>query len=134
MEASGTSSLRTGGANGGMGTETRPGAPEQPTAERGEAAPQQVARRGLLLAVCCVAQFMVILDLSIVNVALPHIQDSLNISFAKLPWVIDTYAITFASFLMLAGRAADQLGHRKIFVAALGLFGVTSLIGGFSDV
>ena len=89
--------------------------------------------RWILLA-CCVAQFMVILDLSIVNVALPHIQDSLNISFAKLPWVIDTYAITFARFLMLAGRAADQLGHRKIFVAALALFGVTSLIGGFSDV
>jgi EmrB/QacA subfamily drug resistance transporter len=92
------------------------------------------ARERWILLACCVAQFMVILDLSIVNVALPHIQDSLNISFAKLPWVIDTYAITFASFLMLAGRAADQLGHRKIFVAALALFGVTSLIGGFSDV
>jgi EmrB/QacA subfamily drug resistance transporter len=95
--------------------------------------PVNTTRERWILLVCCVAQFMVILDLSIVNVALPHIQDSLNISFAKLPWVIDTYAIAFASFLMLAGRAADQLGHRKIFVAALALFGVTSLIGGFSD-
>ncbi len=110
------------------------------TAERRpESTPQPpkvvtTSRERWILLVCCVAQFMVILDLSIVNVALPHIQDSLNISFAQLPWVIDTYAILFASFLMLAGRAADQLGHRKIFVAALALFGVTSLVGGFSDV
>ena len=86
-----------------------------------------------ILLVCCVAQFMVILDLSIVNVALPHIQDALNISFAQLPWVIDTYAILFASFLMLAGRAADQLGQRKVFVFALALFGATSLVGGFAQ-
>src|SRR5207253_1655116 len=132
MEASGTSSLRTGGANGGVGTETRPGAPEQPTAERGEAAPQQVARRGLLLAVCCVAQFMVILDLSIVNVALPSIQSSLNFSSADLQWVIDAYAIAFAGFLMLGGRAADRLGQRRVFVSALVLFGVSSLAGGAS--
>src|SRR5438477_602612 len=132
MEASGTSSLRTGGANGGMGTETRPGAPEQPTAERGEAAPQQVARRGLLLAVCCVAQFMVILDLSIVNVALPSIQSSLGFSSPDLQWVVDAYAITFAGFLMLGGRAADHYGQRLTFVLALLLFGVASLIGGLA--
>ena len=86
-----------------------------------------------ILLVCCVAQFMVILDLSIVNVALPHIQDALNISSASLPWVVDAYAIVFASFLMLAGRIADRYGHRRVFVFALILFGVTSLVGGASQ-
>jgi EmrB/QacA subfamily drug resistance transporter len=89
-----------------------------------------VARPGLLLAVCCVAQFMVILDLSIVNVALPSIQSSLNFTSADLQWVVDAYAITFAGFLMLGGRAADRLGQRRVFVAALGLFALTSLAGG----
>src|SRR4051812_40420745 len=86
-----------------------------------------------ILLVCCVAQFMVILDLSIVNVALPHIQDALSISSASLPWVIDAYAILFASFLMLAGRIADRYGHRRVFVFALLLFGATSLVGGASQ-
>jgi EmrB/QacA subfamily drug resistance transporter len=88
---------------------------------------------GWILLVACVAQFMVILDLSIVNVALPHIQDGLNISSASLPWVIDAYAIVFASFLMLGGRAADQLGQRRVFVSALVLFGITSMIGGAAE-
>ena len=70
---------------------------------------------------------MVILDLSIVNVALPSIQSSLNFASGDLQWVIDAYAISFAGFLMLGGRAADQLGQRRVFVAALVLFSVTSL-------
>src|SRR4051794_6303852 len=86
-----------------------------------------------ILLVCCVAQFMVILDLSIVNIALPHIQNALNISSAALPWVIDAYAIMFASFLMLAGRAADRLGQRRVFIFALVLFGVTSMVGGVAQ-
>ena len=85
---------------------------------------------GWLLAVCCVAQFMVILDLSIVNVALPSIQSSLEFSSPELQWVVDAYAITFAGFLMLGGRAADHYGQRRTFVIALVLFAVTSLIGG----
>jgi EmrB/QacA subfamily drug resistance transporter len=85
---------------------------------------------GLLLAVCCVAQFMVILDLSIVNVALPHIQSSLGFSSPTLQWVVDAYAITFAGFLMFGGRAADHFGQRRTFVAALLLFGLASLAGG----
>jgi EmrB/QacA subfamily drug resistance transporter len=83
-----------------------------------------------VLIVCCVAQFMVILDLSIVNVALPHIQDSLEFSSPALQWVVDAYAITFAGFLMLGGRAADHFGQRRTFVAALLLFGLASLAGG----
>jgi EmrB/QacA subfamily drug resistance transporter len=94
---------------------------------------QEARHSGWILLVACVAQFMVILDLSIVNVALPHIQDSLNISSASLVWVVDTYAILFASFLMLAGRMADHLGQRRVFIAALILFGATSLVGGFSQ-
>ena len=85
---------------------------------------------GLLLGVCCVAQFMVILDLSIVNVALPSIQSSLRFSAADLQWVVDAYAIMFAGCLMLAGRSADIFGQRRTFVLALGLFSLASLAGG----
>ncbi|MDQ6841503.1 MAG: MFS transporter, partial [Actinomycetota bacterium] len=88
------------------------------------------SRSGWLLTVCCVAQFMVILDLSIVNVALPSIQSSLGFSATELQWVIDAYAISFAGFLMLGGRAADHFGQRRTFVSALVLFGLASLIGG----
>jgi EmrB/QacA subfamily drug resistance transporter len=87
----------------------------------------------LLLAVCCVAQFMVILDLSIVNVALPSIQLSLNFAAPELQWIVDAYAITFAGFLMLGGRAADHFGQRRVFVIALLLFAAASLAGGLAD-
>jgi EmrB/QacA subfamily drug resistance transporter len=83
-----------------------------------------------LLAVCCVAQFMVILDLSIVNVALPSIQLNLGFSAPELQWIVDAYAITFAGFLMFGGRAADHFGQRRMFVLALLLFGLASLAGG----
>jgi len=87
------------------------------------------SRSAWLLTVCCVAQFMVILDLSIVNVALPSIQSSLTFSASELQWVVDAYAITFAGFLMLGGRAADHFGQRRTFVAALLLFALASLAG-----
>jgi EmrB/QacA subfamily drug resistance transporter len=90
------------------------------------------SRATWILVVCCVAQFMVILDLSIVNVALPSIQSALNFTSADLQWIVDAYAITFAGFLMLGGRAADRLGQRKVFVSALILFGLTSLVGGLA--
>jgi EmrB/QacA subfamily drug resistance transporter len=89
-----------------------------------------ISRPALLLAVCCVAQFMVILDLSIVNVALPSIQVSLRFSAAELQWVVDAYAIVFAGFLMLAGRCADIFGQRRTFLVALTVFGLASLAGG----
>ena len=99
--------------------------------------PRPSARRlgsdtGWLLAVCCVAQFMVILDLSIVNVALPSIQSSLGFSSPELQWVVDAYSITFAGFLLLGGRAADHFGQRRLFVVALALFGLASLVGGLA--
>jgi EmrB/QacA subfamily drug resistance transporter len=75
---------------------------------------------------------MVILDLSIVNVALPHIQSSLGFSAPELQWIVDAYAITFAGFLMLGGRAADHFGQRRMFVLALLLFALASLAGGIA--
>jgi EmrB/QacA subfamily drug resistance transporter len=98
------------------------------------AAPEQTApgrsRAGWLLAICCAAQFMVILDLSIVNVALPSIQSSLDFTAPDLQWVVNAYAITFAGFLMLGGRVADYFGARRMFAAALLLFALASLVGG----
>ena len=90
------------------------------------------SRMGWLLAVCCVAQFMVILDLSIVNVALPSIQLSLGFTAPELQWIVDAYAITFAGFLMFGGRAADHFGQRRMFVAALLVFALASLAGGIA--
>ncbi len=94
--------------------------------------PETHSRLGLLLAVCCAAQFMVILDLSIVNVALPSIQLDLGFSPPELQWIVDAYAITFAGFLMLGGRAADHFGQRRMFVLALLLFALASLAGGLA--
>jgi EmrB/QacA subfamily drug resistance transporter len=109
-------------------------APASPGATAGSSAAgaEPIRRMGWLLAVCCVAQFMVILDLSIVNVALPHIQLSLGFTAPELQWIVDAYAITFAGFLMLGGRAADHFGQRRMFVLALLLFGVASLAGGLA--
>jgi EmrB/QacA subfamily drug resistance transporter len=101
------------------------GVTETPPAES-----KQGSGSAWLLAVCCVAQFMVILDLSIVNVALPSIQSSLGFSSPDLQWVVDAYAITFAGFLMLGGRAADRFGQRRMLIIGLLLFGFASLVGG----
>src|SRR5713101_1741555 len=91
------------------------------------------ARRKLfVLILCCTAQFMVILDVSIVNVALPSIRRDLGFSAADLQWVVNAYTLAFAGFLMLGGRAADLLGRRRVFVAGLILFAGASLIGGFA--
>src|SRR5450755_2235702 len=102
-----------------MSVETKPGlqTPDVPPPEQGG-----TSSSGWLLAVCCVAQFMVILDLSIVNVALPHIQSDLGFTSPDLQWVVDAYAITFAGFLMLGGRAADRFGQRRMIVIGLLLF------------
>ncbi len=90
------------------------------------------AHLGWVLAVCCIAQFMVILDLSIINVALPSIQLSLGFPSAELQWVIDAYTITFAGFLLFAGRMADHYGQRLMFVIALVAFSLASLVGGLA--
>ncbi len=82
----------------------------------------------LLLLVVCLAQFMVILDVSIVNVALPSIHNGLHFSTTGLQWVVNAYTLTFAGFLLLGGRAADLLGRRLVFIAGTAAFAVCSLL------
>jgi EmrB/QacA subfamily drug resistance transporter len=82
----------------------------------------------LLLLLVCLAQFMVILDVSIVNVALPAIREGLGFSTTGLQWVINAYTITFAGFLLLGGRASDLLGRRRVFLAGTALFTAASLV------
>ncbi len=89
--------------------------------------------RWLVLAVTVAAQFMVILDVSVVNVALPAIQDDLHFSQEGLQWVITAYAILFGGFLLLGGRLADLLGRRRMFMAGVGLFTLASLLSGLAS-
>ncbi len=91
------------------------------------------SRHALLLAVCCTAQFMVILDVSIVNVALPSIRAALGFSAIDLQWIVNAYAVTFAGFLMLGGRAADLFGQRRVFITGFLLFAFASLAGGVAQ-
>src|SRR6476620_10985456 len=81
-----------------------------------------------LLLVVCLGQFMVILDVSIVNVALPSIKDALGFSTNGLQWVLNAYTLTFAGFLLLGGRAADLFGRRRMFYAGTLLFSSASLL------
>ncbi len=96
-----------------------------------QASPRPHLRATLLLS--CLAQFMVILDVSVVNVALPAIRGGLHFTEVDLQWVVNAYTVTFAGFLLLGGRAADLLGRRKVFVTGLVLFALASLAGGFAD-
>jgi EmrB/QacA subfamily drug resistance transporter len=89
--------------------------------------------RWQVLALVCSAMFMTVLDVSIVNVALPSIGTDLHFSRENLQWVISAYAITYGGFLLLAGRAADLLGRRRVFMAGLGLFTIASLVCGLSS-
>jgi EmrB/QacA subfamily drug resistance transporter len=84
------------------------------------------------LALIVAAQFMVVLDVAIVNVALPSIKDDLNFSQDNLQWVITGYSIMFGGFLLLGGRLADLLGRRRLFMAGLALFTVSSLLDGLA--
>src|SRR5512140_41605 len=89
-------------------------------------------RRWFALAVVVTAQFMVVLDISIVNVALPSIKTDLHFSQESLQWVLTGYSIFFGGFLLLGGRLADLLGRRRLFVAGLALFTVSSLLDGLA--
>lgn len=96
-------------------------------------APQEFAeKRWLALVLLCSAQFVVVLDASIVNVALPSIGRALDFSQENLPWVVNAYVLTFGGFLLLGGRTADLLGRRRVFMAGLLLVSVASLAAGFA--
>src|SRR5947209_5695348 len=85
------------------------------------------------LAVVGAAFFMTVLDVAIVNVAIPSIQKDLNIAESTVQWVVTAYAITFGGFLLLGGRIADLLGRRRIFIAGLVLFTLASLTCGLAS-
>jgi EmrB/QacA subfamily drug resistance transporter len=89
-------------------------------------------RKWLGLALLLLVQFMVVLDIAIVNVALPSIQTDLGFSQETLQWVISAYALLFGGFLLLGGRAADLLGRRRLFLAGIALFTVASLVSGLA--
>jgi EmrB/QacA subfamily drug resistance transporter len=90
-------------------------------------------KRWLALVLLCSAQFVVVLDASIVNVALPSIGRALDFSQENLPWVVNAYVLTFGGFLLLGGRTADLLGRRRVFMAGLLLVAVASLAAGFAS-
>src|SRR4051812_13876290 len=89
-------------------------------------------RRWIALILLCAAQFVVVLDASIVNVALPSIGKALNFSEENLQWVVNAYVLVFGGFLLLGGRMADLLGRRRVFMGGLVLFGIASLAGGLA--
>lgn len=101
-----------------------------PTRAVGQARRGQHA--GIALAVIAASQLMVVLDATIVNVALPSIQDALHFSTTNLSWVLNAYTLTFGGLLLLGGRAGDILGRRRVFIFGIGLFTVASFLGGLA--
>ena len=111
-----------------MSVAEHPGAPPAP-----EPASSHEVNPWLVLVLVCLAQFMVILDATIVNVALPSIQRDLQFSQADLQWVINSYTLVFGGFLLLGGRAADLVGRRRLFVSGVLVFSAASLLNGLSN-
>ena len=97
-----------------------------------ESSPSWTRRKKLILAAICVAQFMVVLDIAVVNVALPSIKTDLRFTNESLQWVVSAYAILFGGFLLLGGRLADLLGARRLFMTGLAIFSAASLMCGFA--
>src|SRR5579863_2634818 len=90
-------------------------------------------RKWWTLITVCTATFMLLLDITVVNVALPSIQASLHSSFSDLQWVVDAYSLTLAAFLLTAGVVGDMFGRREVFAVGLGIFSVSSLVCGVSS-
>src|ERR1700691_1879689 len=99
----------------------------------GDAERKRERRRWIALAILCLGQLMMVLDATIVNVALPSIQRELHFTQANLTWVIDGYLITFGGFLLLAGRFGDLVGRKKVFLSGLVLFVAASILCGVAD-
>jgi EmrB/QacA subfamily drug resistance transporter len=98
-----------------------------------EISPGRTVPAWLVLAIVLIGQFMVVLDASIVNVALPSIQRDLHFTTSGLQWIVNAYTLTFAGFLLLGGRAADLYGRRKVFLVGLTVFTASSLLGGLAQ-
>ena len=90
------------------------------------------ARRWLALIVLCLGALMIVLDTTIVNVALPSIREALGFSETSLAWVVNAYLLTFGGFLLLGGRLGDLFGHRRLFLAGITLFTLSSLACGLA--
>src|SRR5258706_16115399 len=86
----------------------------------------------VVLVLICFAQFMVILDAAVVNVALPSIQKDLGLSEANLQWIVNAYTLVFGGFLLLGGRAGDLLGRKRLFLAGVVVFTIASLLNGLA--
>jgi EmrB/QacA subfamily drug resistance transporter len=97
------------------------------------AAQQKATNHWLILILLALAQFMVVLDVSIVNVALPAIKNTFHMQTSTLQWIVTAYTLAFGGFLLLGGRAADLYGRKKLFMIGTGLFGLASLVNGFSQ-
>ncbi|WP_030991534.1 MULTISPECIES: MFS transporter [unclassified Streptomyces] len=89
-------------------------------------------RRSLVLAICCAGMIVVVMDISIVNIALPDIRDDLHASVSSLQWTVDAYTLVLASFLLLAGSTADRIGRKRVFLLGLAAFGLGSLLCGLA--
>ncbi len=135
-------------ANTGHATEKNAGAPETAAAATTTPAPApptatptpvvadptpSSTSRWLVLVIACLAQFMVVLDATVVNVALPSIQRGLHFSPANLQWVVNGYTLVFGGFLLLGGRAADLLGRKRLFIAGIVVFSLASLLNGLAQ-
>jgi EmrB/QacA subfamily drug resistance transporter len=107
-----------------------PSPPEPSSAAR---ASRRTPNPWLVLVIACLAQFMVVLDASVVNIALPSVQRGLHFSAANLQWVVNGYTLIFGGFLLLGGRAADLLGRKRLFVAGVILFTAASLLNGVAQ-
>ena len=103
------------------------------TAATSEARPAQGVNPNVVLALVAVAQFMVVLDATVVNVALPTIKSDVHFSEQSLSWVLNAYTLTFGGFLLLGGRLADRLGRRRLFMAGIALFAGASFVCGVSS-
>src|ERR1700742_399085 len=104
-----------------------------PTAIVVERPPAGVTSKWLVLVIACMAQFMVLLDASVVNIALPSVQRGLHFSPSNLQWIVNGYTLIFGGFLLLGGRMADILGRRRLFVAGVVLFSAASLLNGLAQ-
>ncbi len=102
------------------------------TATQPTVTPSRAVHSGLALLVIAGAQLMVVLDATIVNIALPHIQSALGFSPTSLTWVLNAYTLAFGGFLLLGGRAGDILGRRRMFIVGIVVFAGASLLGGFA--
>jgi MFS family permease len=113
---------------------------ETPTAPEGTGAPESRGaspakderRRWIALYVLCSGVLMIVLDVTVVNVALPTIQSNLGFTQSSLAWVVNAYLISFGGFLLLGGRLGDLFGHRRLFLAGVALFTAASAVCGFA--